>query len=483
VVVANFLGTSETADVYFAVMGIMFSFIFLIRELIYPSLLPVYSRALEESECCSHRFLFHILALALGSLGVIGILAAVLAQGIIAVLASGFKAQQRDTMAFLLRYLSPALILLMLMTVTFTVLNAQKKFIASALGELCFKSAVLLGYVFLLPRIGIAAIPVVIGIGAAIGLGFYLSQIGASGLQFCMPNSGDRRRLKDVLQLMAPLIIGVLFSHLSDIVDNAIASHMPRGQLSYLNYAKKVVDGILLIGPVAMVTVLYTQISHLAAKGHIEDLGVVIQQGVKLILVVVIPLACLLFLLREPIVRCLFQYGRFDGASTLGTSQALAVYSVGLLTFALETLLVYCFFALSDTKTPVLLGILGVLANIGLATILSQMIGYLGIAIALVIVKSVKVMALGILLYRRLSFVLTMSQGLLIMKIVLGSALATVTAYTMPWRTNGQSFSGCLVLGIILPGIVGAALYVFISRLWGVKEVGMVFSLLRRGNS
>ena len=65
---------------------------------------------------------------------------------------------------------------------------------------------------------------------------------------------------------MGPLVIGVVFSHLSGLVDNMLASTLPTGHLSYLGYSKKLIDAILLIGPVALVTVVYSQLSHLALE-------------------------------------------------------------------------------------------------------------------------------------------------------------------------------------------------------------------------
>ena len=76
------------------------------------------------------------------------------------------------------------------------------------------------------------------------------------------------------------------------------------------------------------------------------------------------------------------------------TSLPLKYYSVGMLFFAIETVLVVFYFAKGNTKTPVLIGIICVIENILLMLTLVKTLGYTGIALAFVISKSTKTIIL-----------------------------------------------------------------------------------------
>ena len=116
-----------------------------------------------------------------------------------------------------------------------------------------------------------------------------------------------------------------------------LASTLPTGQLSYLGYSKKLIDAILLVGPIALVTVVYSQLSHFNAEGKHEEFRALFIRALRLILFVSIPASIVLIMLREPVIAAMFERGRFTQQSTLGTSQALFIYAIGFVTFAVES--------------------------------------------------------------------------------------------------------------------------------------------------
>jgi len=397
------------------------------------------------------------------------------------ILVPGFSDSKRQMMSGLLRALSPAVFFLGLTMVTYTVLNAGRKFLKAAWPEAALKLLIVIGLIILLPTLGLYALAVVLGIGALCCLLTQLLFIGQHNSLFKrhLPPDPDKHFTK-VLMLMGPLIVGVLFSHISGLIDNMLASTLPKGQLSYLGYSKKIIDAILLIGPVALITVIYSQLSRLTSATDRKRFTYLVSRTFRLLVYFSVPFTCVLICLREPIVKFLFERGAFTADSTAGTSRAFMVYAFGLTTLSLETLLVHSFFALSDTKTPVKWGILCVLLDIILAILLLRPFQCIGIAAALVISKTVKIAILAVILHKRL-------RGLFDLTII--AFLAKVTASTFAvWLTlkllltidNPDSFLIGTVFDLIVPAAGALITFVIMSWLLRIEEFDMLISIITR---
>lgn len=477
VVVAHFFGTSDTADVYFATMGIVLSIVWLVRELVYPSLLPVFTDSLSKTSFASDHLFRKVFLSSAGFLAIAAIIIAVFSESLTNTLVPGFSQAKQKMTSGLLRLLSPSVFLLGLTMVTYTILNAHKSFLMAAWPQAALKFFIVVGLILLLPVWGIYALAIVVGLGALGSLLAQLYFIPESKSLFKQHIDDDGGRFRKVLLLMGPLVIGVVFSHISGLVDNILASTLPPGQMSYLGYSKKLIDAILLIGPVALVTVVYSQLSHLASAKDYEKVALLVIKAFRLLMYFSIPVACLLIGLKLPLLRCLFQRGQFGPDSTFGTSQALMIYGFGLVTFSLEALLVHSFFALSDTKTPVKFGILCVFLDIALAILLLKPFGYLGIAGALVISKTIKIVILAVILNRKLKGVFDLKILFFSAKTFVATAVAYIVLKLLLGIDNSDSFFHTAVFDLVLPAAGTLSAFVLCSHLLNISEFKSLIAL------
>ncbi|UCG49947.1 MAG: murein biosynthesis integral membrane protein MurJ [Phycisphaerales bacterium] len=478
-VIAGFFGTKAKADVYFGATTIMLSIVWFVRELMYPSLLPVFADALSKPPSAPRSLFRKAFVSAAVFLGICSLVLGLLPGVVTTVLLPGFSNEKRLVTANLLRMLAPATLMLGLGMVTYTTLNARRKFLKAAFPEALLKLFVTVGLIALLPVLGIYSFGLVLGVGSLAYLIAHLYFIPESRFMLVRGDPDDGGPFKRVLLLMGPLVVGVVFSHISGLIDNLLASKLPGGHLSYLNYAKKLIDAILLIGPVALVTVVYSQLSHLASANERQKLRNLVIKTFRLLMYLTVPIACMLVVLRQPIIRCLFQRGQFDVDSTLGTSGAFMVYALGLSTLSLETLLVHSFFSLSDTKTPVKFGVLCVFLDIGLAIALLKPLGYYGIAGALVLSKTVKIVILSAILHKRLEGLFDRSIMAFGAKlIVIGCAVWSVLKLLVAVE-NSDSFLQTAVFDVILPGIGALAAFVLCSYALRIEEFKAMVSLVR----
>ncbi len=390
-VVARFWGTGDNADVYFAVMGIILPVVFLVKELVYPSMLPVLAEGLRTSDGGWGRLFRKVLLWTAGAAAIVCVVQIFFADGVVRVTLPGYVGEKREMASSLLRYLAPAVLFLCLSGVAYTTLNAHKRFMRAALPEAVMKAVIIIVLFAMIPVLGIYAVALAVGIGGAACLAAQLWFMPRRTTACAGSGAETGAQFNKMLLLMGPLVLGVVFSHISGVVDNLLASKLLAGSVSYLGYSKKLLDAILLVGPVALVTVFYSHLSYLASSGERAAFKRLVVKGLQLLLLASVPGTLALIALREPIVRVLFERGEFGVESTAHTSYAFAVYAAGLVTFSLEGLVVYAFYAMSNTRTPVRVGVACVILDIVLAVILFRPLGYLGIAGALVIAKTVKV--------------------------------------------------------------------------------------------
>lgn len=407
IAIAHFFGTDVESDFYFASMGIVLSAAFMVRELIYPSLLPVLSRTIHEKNGASSNLLRKIFIYAAAILLILCCVLFMFSDFFTAILLPGFIGDKFVITSKILRFLSPAIFFLSLSMITQTVLNSYKKFFKAAVPETAMKIFTVIGIIVLAPFIGIYAIAVVLVLGSAMLLAVQF---------YCIPEKifikthSLGKDFNDVLRLMSPITIGIVFSHISGIVDNMLASMLDTGSVSYLGYSKKIIDAIILIVPVAIMTVVYSQLCHLASLEKWYDFKKLFAKALTLILSISVPLSFALIIFSRAIVEILFQRGKFSAISTAGTSEALFVYAVGLAVLSIEGLVVYSFFALSDTKTPVKWGIACVFVDITLAVLLTEPLGFIAIAWAFVISKTIKVAILFVIIKIKLASLLARNK-------------------------------------------------------------------------
>jgi putative peptidoglycan lipid II flippase len=482
-IVAHFFGTDAQADVYFASMGIVLSLVFLVKELIYPSVLPVFAGALKTSFAASSALFKKVFFRLLAVLATFAFIMALFSDAITSVLVPGFSEDKKLLTSSLLRYLAPGCLLLCMTTLTYAVLNCRRNFLKAAIPEAVFKLLTAAGLIMLAPFMGIYALAVVVTAGSVMVFVVQFFFIPEGRVVLAKKSYSPDSEFQKTLTLMGPLVLGVVFSHVSGLVDNMLASTLPTGQLSFLGYSKKLIDAILLVGPVALVTVVYSQLSLLNAEGKQNEFRALFIRVLRLIIFVSLPASVVLVMLREPVIAALFERGRFTARSTAGTSQALFIYAVGFVTFAVESLVVFGFYALSNTKTPVRAGIFGVLLNIILAVSLVGPFGFAAIAWAYVFSKTVKVVILLWIMNRKFRFLHKGGFINFILKVTVSCLASAFCLYFLQGLSQGSSSLQKFAFDLAIPATGFASAFILCCLIFKIEEIKLLSAVLVRRKS
>lgn len=217
--------------------------------------------------------------------------------------------------------------------------------------------------------------------------------------------------LREVLFMMGPRVLGLGVAQLNFVVNTNFASRMVVGSQAVLTTAWTLMFTILGVIGQSIGTAVFPTLSALAAEGNTEGFNDRLTRALRSVIFLALPATAGLILLGGPLVMLLFQRNSWTAEDTAGTAWALAFFSIGITGHAGLEVLSRAFYALEDTKTPVLIGVFSLVANILLSMVFIQFIGdpaslargpFAGLALANSVTTLAEAAALWMLLRRRI---------------------------------------------------------------------------------
>jgi putative peptidoglycan lipid II flippase len=418
------------------------------------------------------------------ALGVLGVLLAPWLVRI--VIAPGFDPERQALTASLMRWLMVTPIVFGVSGVVMGILNAYQHFLLPALAPILYNVGIIAGAVFLAPAYGVRGLALGVIAGS---LAHLLVQVpGLVGFDFRWTATLGLRDpgVREVGRLMVPRMLGLAAVQINFLVNTILASGLAAGSLSALNYA-----WLLMLLPQgifaqAVATAAFPTFSAQAAKGQHEEMRSTLSATLRAILYLAIPAAVGLVLLRQPLVQLVFQRGAFTETSTLMVAWALALFALGLPAHSVVEIVVRVFYALHDTKTPVMVGV----AAMGLNLVLSlafiavfEAAGWMphgGLALSNSLATMVEMAVLLGLIRRRLHGLEGRRVVGSLLRIGLASAAMGTVAGVLIEVLDGTSV--WLAAGLAMGA--GVVVYVGSSLLLGATEPRAVWGMVsRRGRT
>jgi putative peptidoglycan lipid II flippase len=388
---------------------------------------------------------------------VLGLLTLIIAFGarwILRVYAAGFPSEKLELAVTMTRILSPFLLFVALAAVAMGVLNTCGRFFLPSLAPASFNVAAIAGMVILvpwLPRLGIEA-GLALAIGALTGgvLQFLVQVpvLRAQGFRFSLELAWRDPALRRIARLMLPATLGLAATQINVLVDTMLASTFGDGPITYLAYAFRLMQLPIGLFGVALGTANLARVSRDLALDDRAAARASLCAALRAAALLVLPATCGLIALREPIVRVLFEHGRFGPEDTRRTAAAVLCYALGLFAYALTKILVPTFYALGDTRAPVRASVsaiaVKIATNLGLIYVL-QRVGwdpFLGLALSTSLAAWVNVGWLGLGLRRHMGRLaghrlMETQVKMLALSLVTGATSALVHAALERWTGGG----------------------------------------------
>ncbi len=366
-----------------------------------------------------------------------------LARPLMRIVAPGFDAETADTAVNLMRILLLSPVFLGFGIAAKGILEAHQQFTLPALAPIVYNIAIIIGALFFVPDHGIYAVGWAVIIGA---IGHFLIQVPGlfrAGIRFRPTLSRQVEGLSEVARLLGPRIIGMAAFQANFIAVNAFASTTSDEHVSAINYAWQLLmlpHGVLAL---SISTVIFPRLAAIHSQGDHEIFRATLDRTLRPLLFLSIPASVGLLLLREPIVRIVFQRETFDAASTALVIAPLAWFAVGLVGYALTEVLTRVFYATRDTRTPVITVVLSVILNLLLCVLFIDSLSYTGLALALSVTTASEAVILLLFLRQRIGHVVTADFLPWLVRVVAAAAvMAGVIWATAGWLTVALDHTG-----------------------------------------
>ena len=363
------------------------------------------------------------------------------------------------------------------------ILNAHQKFWLPALAPVVNWLGWIIGLIFLVPSIGIYGLAWGYVLGAILHLAIQLPDlIKLAGRRYFPAFGIGSPAVREVARLMGPRLLGVAAVQLNFVINTMVATSLSAGSLSAIKVAFMLMTMPLFAIAQSVATAALPTFSAQVARGELGEMRASLAATLRGVLLLSVPAMLGLILLREPVTRMLFQYGAFDANSTQMVAWALLWYTAGLIGHAAVEMLSRAFYALHDTKTPVLVGTAAMGLNAVFSFILPGIfasIGWMplgGLALANSLATALEAVALFWMMRRRL-------DGIDGAQIARGFGQASLAALGMAlallaWmRFTGNLNSWWIGLGGVA---IGGAIYGVGVIMLKVPEVHSILGFLKK---
>jgi putative peptidoglycan lipid II flippase len=308
------------------------------------------------------------------------------------------------------------------------------------------------------------------------------------GMNFKFGISFSHPAIRDVARLMIPRLFGIGIGQINLLIDTrfATAALMPVGSLAALYVADRVMELVLGGYAIAVATAILPMMSHQAATKDFESLKKTLSFSVRIVAFITIPAALGLMILREPIIRVLFQHGQFDPESTRLTARALLYYAIGLPALASVKLIVPAFYSTKDTKTPVVVAsislVINIVLNILFLEVFFKRVQNGGPALATALATFFDFFALFIIFRLRYGPMGTMEILRSFSKISLCAGIMGVACWFGNYYTAFTVHSRFLMQLVVFAGlIIGATvLYLVLAWVFRCHEIEEVYGIAMR---
>ena len=417
--------------------------------------------------------------------GALCLLGMIFSPALVDLTAPGFKQVpgKFELTVHLTRIMFPFLLLVALAAQAMGMLNACGSFTIPALSSTCFNVGSV-GFGFVLgfwvgPHFGL---PPIVGMAYGIVLGgmlqllWQLPSLYRAGffprLQWDWSHPGFRQ----ILALMGPAILGNAAVQINVLVNTGFASYLV-GSVAWLGFAFRFMQLPLGLFGVAIATATLPAISQSASLGRMDEFRRTLSRSLGMVFLLTLPSSVGLIVLGEPMIGAIYEHGAFHAHDTQQTALALSCYAIGLGGYAAIKVLAPAFYALNDSRTPMVVSLCSIGINFiaAFAMVRTGTLGHAGLALATSLVALFNFTALFWILRNRIGGIHGRALLRSVVQIVVASAAMGIAVFLASHAIEAWLGAGRLarLLNLALSIPFGTAVYYGVAKALHVAELEM----------
>ncbi len=360
--------------------------------------------------------------------------------------------------------------------------HAHDHFLAPALAPIAYNVGIIIGALYLVPVLGIDGLAWGVVIGALGHLMLQLPRLRQYRPKFSLFLDFKDKDLRTIIGLMLPRTLGLAVWEINFWVNTIIATSLATGSLSAISIAFQIFTFPQAAISRAIATAVFPTFARQAADGDKAAMRATFVASLRSVLLLSIPASVGLVMLGRPIIALLFQNRQFDANSTRLVAWALSWYAVGLVSHGVVEIVTRAFYALKDTRTPVLIGVGTMLLNVALSVLLVRVfegvawMPHGALALANTIATTLEMIVLLVLLRPKM-------DGIGLPSLLKGAAQTSVATLAMGavlWAMNtwlvlpDERLYGLIGMG------VGALVFVIAVVVLRIPEGQQLIGMVRR---
>lgn len=486
-IMAGFFGKTSATDAYntaFILPDLLYWL--LVGGVLSSAFIPVFSEYInKENEDEGWRVVSSVVNIIFIGLSLLVILGIIFTPQFIHLQVPGFSKENQNLAVHLTRIILIQPLILALSGLTMGILNSYKIFWPSALGTVLYNACIILfGIILARPNnpqtISGFAIGVVIG-----ALANFLVQIPALrrvGLRYYPIIDWKHPGVKRIAMLAVPIILSYALNQIQVVVNSNLGSQLVAGSITSVWYSYRLFQLPVGIFALAIAVAVFPTLNEQATLNKWKDFVQTSSSAVRMVIFITLPVSVGMIVLRYPLIRVLFQHGAFKASDTLATAIPLLYFSVGISAQSVIQILPRMFYALQDTWTPVIIGILSMFANVMFMYLLVKPLQAGGLAFATSLAAVFNMIVLLYLLRKRLKQIDGWRMLWTTIQSIIASVLMGAAVYF--WAKGLTAIVGTGTMGsiaILLTGAaLGAAVFAAAAKLMRMEEFNQTLGMLKR---
>src|SRR3989339_2183570 len=421
-ILAGAFGAGDTLDVYYAAfkipdVGFQLIVVGALSASFIPLFLSHYHKPLGKAR--AWEFTNNALHLIGGMTILLSIGLVLFAEPLAALVAPGFHEAKQLRVADFMRVMFLGQILLAISMIYGSVLQSLKKFLLFSLAPIFYNIGIIVGALLLVDVFGVIGLAWGVVLGAFLHLVVQMFGVWESGYRYRWTFRPRAEDMREMIRLMGPRTVGLAINQLMLLLLTVIASTFVVGSLTVFQFAYNIEFFPVGIIGVSFAIAVFPTLSEMAGRNDMQGLIETIVSTTRQLLYLLVPMMLLFLIFRAQIVRVVVGAGAFDWAATIATADTLAFFALTFIPQSMIFVLARAFYALHDTLTPLLSGIVSTVFGIIIAVSLSKTWGVAGLAAGFSVASLINALLLWIFLRQKL--------GTLQESIIFSSLLKMVT--------------------------------------------------------
>ena len=379
--------------------------------------------------------------------------------------------RETKLMLRLLRIMFPYMLIICVTAVFMGILNARGHFFIPASGALVMNTVMIASVFLLAPHMGrnlnekvfaLAIGVLVAGCGQAL---LQMPWLRKEGFRYHWVSPWRDETVRRVVRQMIPGTIGVAAFQINMLVNQSVAFWVDPSIVAWFNNSVRLMELPQGVFGISLATYLLPTLASLATEKKQDEFRSTLNSGVDHLIFANLPASVFLCILAVPIMRLLFEHGRFGPMDSLQAGRALEYLAPGLVAFSLVNIFARAFYALGDTKTPMKISIVCLMLNLVLSVIFIFPLRQRGMGLANTLSAICNITMLYFSLRRRIGPLGLGAQKKIISQLLLSAAVAGVVTWALShwweghigyvgmWRRFGDVFVPMTAGGVIYWGL------------------------------